>query len=103
MLPPFHPHPALKGTGWPPDSEHMADEWTRPDDDGSSDEGASMRPFDRQALQATLADAVRTASDAEVMDNPPNKPLRGPTAGTHPHALGRIRRHSPLEDAPARA
>jgi hypothetical protein len=40
-----------------------------------------MRPFDRQALQATLADAVRTASDAEVMDNPPNKPLRGPTPG----------------------
>ena len=81
MLPPFHPHPALKGTGWPPDSEHMADEWTRPDDDGSTEGGASMRPFDRQALQATLADAVRTASDAEVMDNPPNKPLRGPTAG----------------------
>jgi hypothetical protein len=60
----------------------MADEWTRPDDDASAERGASTRPFDRQALQATLADAVRTASDATAMDNPPNKPLRGPTAGT---------------------
>ncbi len=81
MLAPPHTDPALKGAGGAPDSEHMADEWTRPDDDGSTEGGASMRPFDRQALQATLADALRTASDTDVMDNPPNKPLRGPTPG----------------------
>jgi hypothetical protein len=81
VLPPPHTDPALKGAGRAPDSQHMADEWTRPDDDGSAEGGASARPFDRQALQATLADAVRTASDAGGMDNPPNKPLRGPTTG----------------------
>jgi len=54
----------------------MAEPWTRPDDDSS---GGGSRPFDRQALQATLADAVRTASDADAMDTPGNRPLRGPT------------------------
>jgi hypothetical protein len=57
----------------------MAEAWTGPDNDASKDGGVSARPFDRQALQATLADAVRTASDVEKMDTPPNKPLRGPT------------------------
>jgi len=53
----------------------MADPWTRPDDDSS---GGEARPFDRQALQATLADAVRTASDSDAMEAASNRPLRGP-------------------------
>jgi hypothetical protein len=56
----------------------MAEAWSRPDDDGSKDGGTPPRPFDRQALQATLADAVRNVADADTMDTPPNKPLRGP-------------------------
>ncbi|HET6964717.1 MAG TPA: hypothetical protein VFH58_08075 [Acidimicrobiales bacterium] len=40
----------------------MAEAWEPPGDGGS---GGSFRPFDRQALEATLADALR---DAEVAD-----------------------------------
>lgn len=41
---------------------HMAEPWTSPE---TGEGGQPFRPFDRQALQATLADALR---DAEVAD-----------------------------------
>jgi len=71
----------------------MAEAWTKPDDDAGKDGGVPPRPFDRQALQATLADAVRIASDTQTVDAPPNKPLRGPSASA-PVITG------PAEEAP---
>jgi len=56
----------------------MADQMTTP----SSEDGAASptRPFDRQALQATLADAVRiAAADGDVEEAPARKPLAGPS------------------------
>ncbi len=55
----------------------MADQRTTPPNE---DTGPNPRPFDRQALQATLADAVRiAASDSDPEEAPQSKPPRSPS------------------------
>jgi hypothetical protein len=56
----------------------MADQRTTPA--GEDNGGAPTRPFDRQALQATLADAVRIATtDSDSDEAPTPKPVRTPS------------------------
>jgi hypothetical protein len=82
----------------------MADQRTTPSNEDSK--ANPTRPFDRQALQATLADAVRiAAADSDPGDAPPGKPLRSPSPqdliGTGPAASdGRPRPAAPRPPNP---
>ena len=85
------------------DKPHMAEAWEPP----AGDSGATNRPFDRQALQATLADALR---DAELSDGgddgapaPQAPPVAPPAAAAPPAAPPAPGPQPPVPAPPAAA